>query len=432
MTVDEDVSNFASLFQRFLQHMTEAGWEQRPSELRTLIDRHLRTESTGLPVVAQSFMPFDHANVQVALKAYLSEQGATHEILGLSGQSRHFGSFADLLDMGPHTGVRVGKPDLVDLPVGPDETLACVQFGLFLIARGDERLAVLVRGPDEHGQNQGVMLEVLSPDPESARSFLAEIRRLIVELKVLGIGEHKDRLRSGGQHVKRGALLHGPPGNGKTHTVRYLVSRMVGTTVLLLTGGGLHMVRQACALARMLEPSLVVLEDIDLIAQDRGVMGRFGNPLLFDVLNEMDGMAEDADVAFVLTTNRADVLEPALAARPGRVDLAVQIPLPDEDARRGLLELYGRGLEVRLTNVDSIVGRTSGVTAAFIKELVRKAALLAANRSAGEERIRVSDEDFTGSLDDLLAERSALTRVLLGGAQDESRVPGPRDWLFAE
>jgi ATP-dependent 26S proteasome regulatory subunit len=182
----------------------------------------------------------------------------------------------------------------------------------------------------------------------------------------------------------------------------------------------------------MLEPSLVVLEDIDLIAQDRGVMGRFGNPLLFDVLNEMDGMAEDADVAFVLTTNRADVLEPALAARPGRVDLAVQIPLPDEDARRGLLELYGRGLEVRLTNVDSIVGRTSGVTAAFIKELVRKAALLAANRSAGDERIRVSDEDFTGSLDDLLAERSALTRVLLGGAQDESRVAGPRDWLFAE
>jgi ATP-dependent 26S proteasome regulatory subunit len=191
------------------------------------------------------------------------------------------------------------------------------------------------------------------------------------------------------------------------------------------------MVRQACALARMLEPSLVVL-DIDLIAQDRGVMGRFGNPLLFDVLNEMDGMAEDADVAFVLTTNRADVLEPALAARPGRVDLAVQIPLPDDDARRGLLELYGRDLELRLTNVDSIVGRTSGVTAAFIKELVRKASLLAASRSGGDGKIRITDEDFTESLDELLAERSALTRVLLGGAQDESRMAGPRDWLLAE
>jgi SpoVK/Ycf46/Vps4 family AAA+-type ATPase len=97
-----------------------------------------------------------------------------------------------------------------------------------------------------------------------------------------------------------------------------------------------------------------------------------------------------------------------------------------------LLELYGRGLELRPTNVESIVERTSGVTAAFIKELVRKAALLAASRSAGDERIRVSQEDFTESLDDLLAERSALTRVLLGGAQDESRVSGSRDWLLAE
>jgi hypothetical protein len=184
MTMDEDVSDFASLFQRFLQQMTEAGWEQRPSELRTLIDRHLRAESAGLPVVAQAFMPFDHANVQVALQACLSEQGTTHEILGLSGQSRHYGSFADLLDMGPQTGVRVGKPDLLDLPIGPEETFACVQFGLFLIARGDERLTVLMRGPDEHGQNQGVMLEVLSEDPESARRFLAEIRRLMVELNV--------------------------------------------------------------------------------------------------------------------------------------------------------------------------------------------------------------------------------------------------------
>ncbi|MGH2580031.1 MAG: hypothetical protein ACRDHK_05605 [Actinomycetota bacterium] len=90
----------------------------------------------------------------------------------------------------------------------------------------------------------------------------------------------------------------------------YLVSRMVGTTMVLLIGGGLH------------------------------------------ILNEMDGMADDADVAFVLSTNRADALELALAARPGRVDLAVQIPLPDEEARRGLLELYGRGLEFRLTTVD--------------------------------------------------------------------------------
>ena len=53
------------------------------------------------------------------------------------------------------------------------------------------------------------------------------------------------------------------------------------------------------------------------------------NPLLFELLNEMDGLSEDADVIFTLTTNRPDLLEPALAARPGRVDQATEITLPD-------------------------------------------------------------------------------------------------------
>jgi hypothetical protein len=78
------------------------------------------------------------------------------------------------------------------------------------------------------------------------------------------------------------------------------------------------------------------------------------------------------------------------------------------------------------------VTRTSGVTAAFIKELIRKAAVLAASRSDGAKRISVRDKHVTESLDELLAERSALTRVLLGGAQDETSSASPRDWLVAE
>jgi cell division protease FtsH len=481
--MDEDVAAFAQVFNRFLRRMGEAESEEgKPSELRGLIDRHLRTESIGLPMVSGPFMAFDHANVQVALSAFLAQEGTTHETFGLAGQSRHYGSFADILEMGWHTGVRLGRPDLVDLPIGPDETLACVKFGLFLITRQDHRFAVFMRGPQEDGfsPSHGVTLEVLSPESDAARAFLAEIRRLSeelnvfrgqvlsfgdsayghmavgslvfhrrptlerdqlvlpegvlesIELEVLGIGEHKDRLREAGQHVKRGVLLHGPPGTGKTHTVRYLVSRTIGVTVLLLTGGGLQMVREACALARTLQPSLVVLEDIDLIALDRGMSGRYGNPLLFDVLNEMDGMAEDADVAFILTTNRADILEPALAARPGRVDLAIEIPLPDASARQRLLNLYGKGLDLQLTDEGAIVARTSGVTAAFIKELVRKSALLAASRSDRGQPIVVRDEQFAHSLDELLTERSTITRVLLGGAEDRPRVGAVEEWLSAE
>ena len=58
----------------------------------------------------------------------------------------------------------------------------------------------------------------------------------------------------------------------------------------------------------------------------------------------MEGLAEDEDLLFVLTTNRADLIEPALAARPGRVDLALEIPLPDGEGRRRLIALYAAGI----------------------------------------------------------------------------------------
>ncbi len=463
--MDPEVEEFGRQFQLFMQRMNEIAWAGQASPLRELLDEHLGVDSSSVPVVSESFAPYDHVNVQVALTAYL-EDGRSHGLLGLLGQQRHYSSLSDLLDVAHQLGIRVGPPDLVNLPIGPGETLACVQYGLYLVTDGDARFAVLLRGAEEqHGQAL-VTIEVLADNRALALAFLAGIRRLIVELnvfrgqvlsfgdsqmghmaigpmvfherpaieraqlvlspgvlesierEVLGIAEHQERLRRGGQHVKRGLLLYGPPGTGKTLTVRYLVSRVEQATVLVLTGGGLHMVRPACALARMLQPSVVVLEDVDLVAEERTMYSGYGgNPLLFDVLNEMDGMAEDADVTFLLTTNRADVLEPALAARPGRVDLAVEIHLPDEDSRLRLIRLYGSGLQLHLHDPASIVGRTAGVTASFVKELMRKAALLAAEGSRGD--IEVGDAHVHAALDELLAERSALTRTLLGGGGSE-------------
>jgi ATP-dependent 26S proteasome regulatory subunit len=161
---------------------------------------------------------------------------------------------------------------------------------------------------------------------------------------------------------------------------------------------------------------MVVVEDVDLIAEDRG-MHPGQHPLLFQLLNEMDGLAEDADVVFVLTTNRADLLEPALAARPGRVDQAVALELPDTDARRGLFELYRGTLPVDTSGLDDVLARTEGVTASFLKELLRRAALLAASRTPDEQTIEVSAADLSSALDELLDTRNAMTRTLLGSSQ---------------
>jgi ATP-dependent 26S proteasome regulatory subunit len=235
-----------------------------------------------------------------------------------------------------------------------------------------------------------------------------------VRRQVVGVARNRQRLRSSGQHLKRGLLLYGPPGVGKTHTVRYLIGELTDTTVVELTGDTLGAIKEACSIARTLQPAMIVVEDVDLIAEEREMYGG-PSPVLFELLNEMDGLAEDTDVVFLLTTNRADILEPALAARPGRVDQAVALEVPDADARRRLFALYRGELDVDESNLDSVVERTEGVTASFLKELLRRAALIAAEANGGGPRLAVSAAQLDEALDELLDTRNAMTRTLLGG-----------------
>src|SRR6202034_2348931 len=168
-----------------------------------------------------------------------------------------------------------------------------------------------------------------------------------------GVAEHRAALLAAGQHLKRGLLLYGPPGTGKTHTTRYLLRQMTSYTRLVLTRRALVAVGAVTEMARALAPAVMVLEDVDLVAEER-TMGPRSNPVLFDLLDAMDG-----------------------AAGAGRVDVAVEIDLPDGPARERLLALYGRGVPLELTGDDiaAAIERTDGVTASFLKELIRRAVL---------------------------------------------------------
>jgi ATP-dependent 26S proteasome regulatory subunit len=208
-------------------------------------------------------------------------------------------------------------------------------------------------------------------------------------------------------------LFYGPPGVGKTHTLHYLAGALEGMTTLLISAEQVGLLGEYMTLARLLQPSMVVIEDADLIARERSRMESVCEEVLLNkLLNEMDGFKENADVLFVLTTNRPETLEAALTSRPGRIDQAIEFPLPDDEGRARLIRLYSRGLVVPEAIVQSAVKKTENVSGAFIKELMRRAAQFQIERNGSDE---MTLEDVDQALEELLFSGGSLNRKLLGG-----------------
>ncbi|MFF0268475.1 AAA family ATPase [Kribbella sp. NPDC004536] len=459
----DDVDEFARLFTRFLERMQAAGGSRPEREgLRERLRGHLGLDPEQVPVVATSYPSYDLPNVQRAIEAWFD----SFEVIGLAGSNRSHHSLGELLELAEYDRFWIGAVDYQRLQIDVDEDMDCVAFGFYLGVRGEDRYVALLRAANPQYGRSSVDLEILVGSKEAGDRFLGALPELIreynvfrgkvvsfeghefghgvgpfrlhprpgltradvvlpdgvlerIEREVVGIAEHRETLLAAGQHLRRGVLLYGPPGTGKTHTIRYVLSQLPAFTVVLLAGTSIHFIAQACALARMLQPALVVLEDCDLVAEARDFSLGAENPLLFQVLNEMDGLAQDADVAFLLTTNRADLLEPALMQRPGRVDMAVEVPLPDADGRARLLHLYGPGLDLSPELVAEVVEQTAGTTASFMKELVRRTVLLAA-----ESAEPPAANHLRAAAAELLSSQDTLTRRLLGATNTEPPEPG--------
>lgn len=465
---DDDTPRLSDIgrYGRFLvRSMSQRARAADQPTFRALIAEHLGAPLHELPVVREQWASYEQVNVQGALDVVLAEDAGA-QVVGMTGH-RHHGPFglAELIGDDPRQaqyGPRPGNVTRTALPSGPGgATRECLQAAVVLLGSGTTACALLVLGPDDESGRHQVAVELVAADPARAEALgrrlrdealarnvyrgqvvsfgasmfgergsllrfherpamtpedlvlppttFADLRR-----QVVGVARNSARLRAAGQHLKRGLLVYGPPGVGKTHSVRYLISELTDTTVVELTGDTLPAIREACSIARALQPSMIVVEDVDLIAEERGHYGG-ESPLLFTLLNEMDGLDEDADVVFLLTTNRADLLEPALASRPGRVDQAVRIDLPDRESRRRLVELYRGALDIDLSRLDDVLDRTDQVTASFLKELLRRAAVVAAERiPADEGALRVDADDLDAALDDLLDTRNQMTRAVLG------------------
>lgn len=418
-----------------------------------LIAEFLGADPSKLPATSDEFALHRLVDIDLAL-ASLVEGDPNSQLLGIAATDVGAPS-SDLYSLvkNRYQPFEPGPVQYRTMPTGPHSTRQVVTSGVHMFRFDGHSVVVFVSSGDEPFGEKVALVQAMSVEPDVAAACLDELRERMLKCSairgqvvafstdehrngvggltfierldvpadrivlpegvldrirehVVGIGEHASALTEKGQHLKRGVLLYGPPGTGKTLTVQHLIHETPGRTVILLQGGSLRYVGEAAKLARAMAPAMLVFEDVDLVALDR--THHEPQPLLFEMLDALDGANADADVAFVMTTNRADLLEPALAARPGRVDLAVEVPLPDAQARRQLFALYG-GDTFSSEALDAAADAAEGVTASFAKELIRRAILAAVTSDRAPH-----DADLEAALAQMLAAREQLTATLLG------------------
>ncbi|WP_051297628.1 AAA family ATPase [Brevibacterium album] len=455
-----DLERFAVDFHEFITAMSQAAGAEKRRELETLLGDHLGVGPRSLEPVRQEFPLWRWADVDAALEA-LAEGQALHGVVP-AGESP---ALSEVL-ANQFAIYEQGAVERQAVPVGPGAVRHVATNAIRLLRIGSTPAVVYACAAGEGPHPPVIRVEVLSADERLSRSVLADVEahmregsvlsgqvvsfiadefgsdevgiefhprpRLTredivlpegtlerIEASVLGMSENAAELRAVGQHLARGVLLYGPPGTGKTHTVRYLLSRAPETTAILLQGGALSRIRQAAATARSLGRAIIVLEDADLVAADRD-FGEGERAVLFDVLDVLDGLDDDADIAFVLTTNRVDVLEEALALRPGRIDLAVEVPLPTRELRRQLLARSARELPITEAGIELAALASAGTTGSFAKEAVRRAVLSAL--AAGEE---TEDRHLLGAVSTLVAEAAELREAMNRDALSDGSAAAP-------
>lgn len=269
-----------------------------------------------------------------------------------------------------------------------------------------------LEAPGEYeGQSNGITVHKLAPLDRS-ELILPELTLALLERNVVQFVRHRHELGKLGQSTKKGLLFHGPPGNGKTHTIRYLIGELTAHTTILVTGEQMGRLAEYLALARLLQPTLLVIEDVDLIAKSRANSDSpCQESLLNRLLNEMDGLTEAAEIIVIMTSNRPEELEEALAARPGRIDQVVEFPLPEKPGREKLARLYARSVDVPERLIQLIVDRTEGASAAFIKELMRRAIQF---NLAHDLNGQLADRSVQLALEELVTGSGRFHRSVLG------------------
>ncbi|MFD1515421.1 AAA family ATPase [Halomarina rubra] len=262
-------------------------------------------------------------------------------------------------------------------------------------------------------------------DPSAMREYVVETTNTTFE-NVGGLAEAKATLRESviwplsyenlfeatNTNPPTGILLYGPPGTGKTLLARAIAGES-GVNFIHVAGPELidkyvgeseKAVREVFDRARQTAPTIVFFDEVDAIAAARGGEQDVTERVVSQLLTELDGLASNPNLVVLAATNRYEAIDPALL-RPGRFESHVEVPLPDEEARRMILKVHTEGKPLgEDIDTDELAAETEGYSGADLEALVRQASLFAiralatdigpeeANERADE--IRITREHF--------------------------------------
>jgi ATP-dependent 26S proteasome regulatory subunit len=432
----------------------------------TAMQQHFSKPLHDLVTSSRTFPLSARVDVQLALEKLLGQNPST-KLLGIHTQYGHETLTIAHLMGNQHYPVIIGPLQHEEIDIGEALPARCLRRGLWLAKEDSTPYVLLLSPASYYGQPAGTHIEIAVLPGEAGlrltRKLLDEIEVLVrqtasyrgkvisleaadrysgqggllrvhklrsvrrddvilpektlqlLDRNISGFIQQRERLRQLGMPIKKGLLFYGPPGTGKTHTIHYLAGQLPDHTTLLITAEQVGLLDHYFQLARFLQPAMVVIEDVDLIARAREQMhGPCEESLLNKLLNEMDGLREDAAVLFVLTTNRPEHLEAALASRPGRIDQAIEFPLPDDRGRRQLVRLYSCGLSLSDDVVELVVRSTDRGSPAFIKELMRRATQF--HLQEGKDGDLRADH-LNAALEEMLFTGGSLNAKLLGAAE---------------